>query len=59
MKDYADLAYQMGLEEAFQECLDIVNRAADYLSAHPESILDKLDILARIITDIQNAGNRT
>lgn len=41
---------------AYQHCLDIVNRAADYMQAHPDCGLDTLDVLARIITDIQVAA---
>ncbi len=50
-----DAAYDAGRKEALQTALDIVNRAADYLQAHPSSPLDMMDVLARIITDIQTA----
>lgn len=43
-------------KDAYQTCLNVVVNASDYLQAHPDHGLDIFDILARIITDIQVAG---
>ena len=43
-------------QEVYQQCLDIVTRASDYMQAHPDSPFDIFDVLARIITDIQVAS---
>lgn len=55
MSEAGEIAYYSGRKDGLQEALDIVNKAADYLQAHPDHKLDIFDILARIITDIQVA----
>lgn len=48
-----EAAYRHGYNKAAQDCLNIVNRAADYVQNHPSHPLDIYDIFARLITDIQ------
>ena len=56
--NYDAIDYDIGVADGLQRALDIVNNASDWLQQHPRSGLDTFDVLARIITDIQVAGNK-
>ena len=52
--EYGIHEYDDGYLDGLQKALDLVNRAADYVQQHPDE-LDTIEVLARIITDIQTA----
>ena len=50
-----DRRHQAGVEAGLQIALNVIIRAIDWLQAHPENSLGMVDVLDRIITDIQAA----